>query len=113
VAAAVLGAVAVLLLPWTALLNVILGDRAVVRNWAVAWTGFDLALAAVLGSVAYAAWRGTGWLSRAAVAGGTMLVCDAWFDVVTARDGRDITLALIGLAVELPLAAICFFLAVD
>jgi hypothetical protein len=102
-----------LLLPWTIVLNLVLANRAVVRNWDVAWTGFDLGLAAVLGAVAYAARRRTRWLGRVAVAGGTMLVCDAWFDVLTARDGRDVTLAFAGLVVELPLAALCFYLAAD
>jgi hypothetical protein len=112
-ASVVFGAVAALLLPWTIVLNLALGSRAVVRNWDVAWTGFDLGLAAVLGAVAYAARRRTRWLGRAATAGGTMLVCDAWFDVLTARDGRDIAFALAGLVVELPLAALCFFVAAD
>ena len=107
----VLGAVALLLLPWTIVLNLILSNRAVVRNWDVAWTGFDLALAAVLAAVALAAYRGSAWLGRLAIAAGTMLVCDAWFDVLTSRDGRDIALALAGLAVELPLAVLCFTLA--
>jgi hypothetical protein len=107
----VLGAVAFLLLPWTVTLNLILTNRAVVQNWDVAWTGFDLALAAVLAAVALAAYRGSPSLARLAVAGGTMLVCDAWFDVVTARDGRDVALALAGLVAEVPLAVICFSLA--
>ena len=109
----VLGAVALLLLPWTVVLNLILRDEVAVPNWDVAWTGFGLALAAVLAGVASGADRRTRWVGRVAVAGGTMLVCDAWFDVVTAGDARDVALALAGLVVELPLAALCFLLATD
>jgi hypothetical protein len=45
---------------------------------------------------------------------GTLLVCDAWFDVLTAQPGSELleSLAEAGLA-ELPLAALCFWLAVD
>ncbi len=43
-----------------------------------------------------------------------LLVCDAWFDVLTARHGGELVEATLeaGL-VELPLAALCFWLATD
>ena len=65
----------------------------------------------MLAAVAVAAYRRSGLLPRLATAAGTALVCDAWFDVVTARRGADVTLSLVGLAVELPLALLCFSLA--
>ena len=43
---------------------------------------------------------------------GTLLVCDAWFDVLTSSPGSDLEIAIL-LAVfgELPLAVVCFLLA--
>ena len=45
---------------------------------------------------------------------GTLLVCDAWFDVVTAQPGSDLAWALVfALLAELPLAALCFWIAFE
>jgi hypothetical protein len=108
----VFAAVAVLLLPWAAALNVWLPDRHVARHWSITWTGFDLALAASLVSVAVAAYRASAWLGRLAMTAGTLLACDAWFDLLTAGHGTDLTIAIVAaVAAELPLAAICFALA--
>jgi hypothetical protein len=108
---AVFGGLALALLPWAATLNLILPSRHVARHWDLAWTGFDIALAGGLGAVAVAAYRGSAWLSRWATAAGTLLLTDAWFDVLTSGEGRDRALAFAGLAVELPLAALCLRIA--
>jgi hypothetical protein len=45
---------------------------------------------------------------------GTLLVCDAWFDVLTARATSDIVQAALEAAfVELPLAVLCFWMATN
>jgi hypothetical protein len=45
---------------------------------------------------------------------GTMLVCDAWFDVVTSQSGGEMWEAVAEAALaELPLAAVCIFIVVD
>ena len=49
-----------------------------------------------------------------AAATGTMLVCDAWFDVVTSVGSGEIVEAVLeAVFVELPLAAICLFIVYD
>jgi hypothetical protein len=108
---AVPAVMAVALVPWAIALNTILPGREVVRNWDVAWTGFDLALAAGLAAIAVTAYRRSPWTSHFAVVAATLLACDAWFDVVTARDGTEVILSVAGLAVELPLAALCLVIA--
>ena len=43
-----------------------------------------------------------------------MLLCDAWFDVVTSRAGTDLLLAIAQAALaELPLAAFCGYIVID
>ena len=43
-----------------------------------------------------------------------MLLCDAWFDVVTATSGDEQAAAILEAVVaELPLAALCFWIVVD
>ena len=109
---AFLGGCAVALLPWTIMINAALPSRAVVSHWDIAWTGFDLALGAILLSTAVAARRGSTSVRQLATVGGTLLVCDAWFDILTSASRTELITASIEAAVaELPLAALCFAIA--
>jgi hypothetical protein len=109
---AVLAIVALALVPWAVVLGVVLPAEHVARNWDVAWSGFDVALSLSLLITAFGALRRRDWLSVAATASGTLLLCDAWFDVLTASGGTDLGLALaLAALVEVPLAGVCFLLA--
>jgi hypothetical protein len=109
---ALLATVAVALGPWTILLNARLPSRHVAVHWDTAWTGFDVALALVLLATAYGAACGRPWSERAAAVAGTLLVCDAWFDVLTSSTATEVTVAAIEAGVaEVPLAVLCFALA--
>jgi hypothetical protein len=102
-----LGVVAVALVPWSIALTMQLPAHHVARHWDVAWAGFDAGMAVVLIATVVAAVRGSGWLTGLAMAAAAMLVCDAWFDVVTsAPDERWVAVAS-ALVVELPLAVVC------
>jgi hypothetical protein len=107
--AGVLGALAFALLPWALLLGFELPSRHLSRHWDLAWTGFDVALATTLLAAAIAALRGSPWLERLAIVAGTLLLCDAWFDVLTAWTTTERTVAIVlAFAGELPLAVLCF-----
>ena len=110
--AGVFGLVAVLLLPWAVFLKWRLPSHHVVRHWDTAWTGFDLALAIALVGLAVCLLRRSPWTQVVAAVAGTMLLCDAWFDVVTSTGTGDLvtSLVLAGL-VELPLAGFAVVLA--
>ena len=106
------GVLAVLLVPWTAYVFVTLPPHARAENYDLAWGGFDVGLVALMGLTAIAAVRQSPWLG--AVAGGTatVLVTDAWFDVVTAPTTGDRWIAsAMAVLVELPLALLCAWLA--
>jgi hypothetical protein len=109
-----LGLVAVGLVPWTLYLTFTLPSRHVTFHYDLAWIGFDVALAVAFGATAWAAFRGSQWLVPLAAVTGTMLVCDAWFDVVTSQTGTEtweaVAEAVLG---ELPLAAVCAFIVYD
>ena len=109
-----LAAIAVVLVPWTVYLTAKLPADHHVRHWDIAWGGFDVALALGAAATAWACARRPGWIPVPAAITGTLLVCDAWFDVLTAQPGSEFVESLLeaGL-VELPLAALCFWLAVD
>jgi hypothetical protein len=105
-----LGVAAVALVPWSVALTVSLPAHHVARHWDVAWAGFDAGLAAMLILTVAAALRGSAWLPGLAMAAAAMLLCDAWFDVVTSANELDFWLALASaLVVELPLALVCVF----
>jgi hypothetical protein len=106
--------VAVALLPWAFWLSTALPSRHLSEHWDVAWAGFDLMLACSLAVTALSAMRRSPTLEGAATASGALLVVDAWFDVVTSDAGHELVMAA-ALAVfcELPLAALCFWVALD
>ena len=105
---------ALVMVPWTVYLFLSLPDSARAAHYDLAWGGFDLALVVMLALTGLAAVRRSSWL--VAVSGGTaaLLVADAWFDVVMAADlaERWVALAMAAL-VELPLALVCGWLAVQ
>jgi hypothetical protein len=106
--------VAVGLLPWTLYLTFTLPSRHVTSHYDLAWVGFDIALAAAFAGTAWAAMRAPGWLVPLAAVTGTMLVCDAWFDIVTSHGAGEIgEAAAEAVLAELPLAGVCAFIVYD
>lgn len=109
-----LGGVALVLLPWSAFLSATLPSRHVAEHWELAWTGFDLFEAAAIIGTFVAVLKRSPAVTVLATIAGTALLCDAWFDLVTASPGRDVQWALLfAVFAELPLAALCFWIAVD
>jgi hypothetical protein len=105
---------AVGLLPWTLYLTFTLPSRHVTTHYDLAWVGFDIGLAAAFAGTAWAAVRSPTWLVPLAATTGTMLVCDAWFDVVTSRGAAEIgEAAAEAVLAELPLAGVCAFIVYD
>ncbi len=102
--------VAVAEIAWTVYLGVSLPRHYVANHWDLAWVGMDTAQVALLLLAAWAAWRRRAVLIVFACASGTLLLVDAWFDVTTARYS-DIDQSLWFLVVELPLAAMMFWIA--
>jgi hypothetical protein len=111
---AVLGGVAILLLPWILYLTFTLPARHVTVHYDLAWVGFDIALTVAFFTTAWAMLRGSRWLVPFAAVTGTLLCCDAWFDVTTSRPGTELLEAIAMAAVaEVPLAALCAFIVYD
>ncbi len=103
---------AVFLLPWIVVLGVTLPARFEVRNWPLAWVGFDLLMAAGLALVGWLAYRRDPRLVPAACSTATIAVVDAWFDVTTSAGSPELAGAvLMAVGGELPLAAFCLVVA--
>ncbi|WP_405496973.1 hypothetical protein [Streptomyces sp. NBC_00096] len=100
------------LVPWVLVLARTLPQSTEVSNWATAWIGLDLILAAGL--------TGTGLMLRRqdprvvplAAATAALLVMDAWFDVTTSAGSEQALALLLAAGAELPLAVACAAVAV-
>ncbi len=97
---------ALLLVPWIAYLAVSLPHRYVAHNWDLAWIGFDILLFVLLSATALLGYLRRQLVMLTAFATGVVLVCDAWFDVMTSDGAERAWSAGTALLVELPLAVL-------
>ena len=102
------------LVVWTLYLTYALPARHVTDHWRIAWAGFDLGLALALATTALGVAREAQWVDATAAVSATLLVTDAWFDIVLADHGGErveaIVLAAIG---EIPLALFCVWIVLN
>jgi hypothetical protein len=99
-----------ILLPWIVYLAYSLPSRQVSADYDVAWAGFDVMLLLALAGTGYFALRRSRYLATAATATATLLVVDAWFDVMTTLPGQRLEPVALAVLVELPLASVCVWL---
>jgi hypothetical protein len=83
------------LLPWIVYLAYSLPSRQVSADYDIAWAGFDVMLLVALASTGYFAFRRSRYSATAAAATATLLVVDAWFDVMTTPRRLPATLLVI------------------
>lgn len=101
------------LVPWTIGLAVTLPRSYLVGNWPLAWTGFDLILLGCLSTTAWALWRQRQVAVPAAMITAALLLCDAWFDIITAHGGRCLAVSVATAVVaEVPIAILLGFISV-
>jgi hypothetical protein len=113
-AALLLGGTALALVPWTLYLSYSLPAHHVTDHWSVAWSGFDVGLAASLIATAVGIARNAPWLEAAAAVSTVLLVTDAWFDIVLAqRGGERLEAIALAAVAELPLALFCLWVALN
>jgi hypothetical protein len=106
-------ALAVILAAWTVFLGFTLPSQGVLAHQEVVWVGFDLGLLVGLLATAWTALRRNRFLPIAAAATASLLVMDAWFDVIGSGDHGQTREALaMAILVELPLSALCWWIAI-
>ena len=94
---------------WIAILLLTLPGRYTSSYWQAAWVGLDIAELAGFAATAWAAWHQRQVVIFFMIITGTLLVCDAWFDLALDYGSRDFTMSLVSaLVVELPLAFLLF-----
>ncbi len=94
---------------WIAILILTLPGRYTSSYWQAAWVGLDIAELAGFAATAWAAWHQRQVVIFCMIITGTLLVCDAWFDLALDYGSRGFTTSLASaLVVELPLAFLLF-----
>jgi hypothetical protein len=94
------------LLPWIVYLSVTLPEKYVAHNWTATWVGFDVLLFVFLVITAVLGLLRRQLLIVSAFTTGVLLICDAWFDVMTAGPGERWVSVLTAVLGELPLAVL-------
>jgi hypothetical protein len=93
------------LIPWTIGLAVTLPRSYLVGNWPLAWTGFDIILLGCLATTAWSLWKQRQVAVPASMITSVLLLCDAWFDILTAHGGRCLAISIAtAIGGELPIA---------
>ena len=94
---------------WIVVLAATLPRHFDAHHWRAVWVNFDVFLFAAFVATAWAIWRERQVLILLLVGIGTMLCCDAWFDVGTSLATPDLWISLVtAAAAELPLAFLAF-----
>jgi hypothetical protein len=89
---------------WTIYLGWKLPRHYVAHHWALAWVGLDIAEVSLLFASAWAAWRQRALLILFTIAGATLFLLDAWFDITTANHGDVMQSLVVAVFVEVPSA---------
>jgi hypothetical protein len=93
-----------ILIPWIVYLSFALPQDYVVHDWWATWAGFDLLLLIFMAVTVLLGLFRRQLLLLTAFATGVLLICDAWFDIMTAGP-NDLWLSVLTAALgELPLA---------
>ena len=92
------------LAPWTGYLGYVLPDKYVAHNWPVTWVGFDIVLLLFIAATVLLGLLRRQLLILTAFTTGVLLICDAWFDLMTAGPADRWLSLLMAVVAELPLA---------
>ncbi|HEX4431223.1 MAG TPA: hypothetical protein VHZ96_18275 [Frankiaceae bacterium] len=110
--APVFAAGALVLVPWIIFLGFALPERSTDQHYNLAWVGFDLLLLFAMTRTALLAWKGRRQVQLPAAATATLLLVDAWFDILTSNGPWAITQALVlACLLELPIAVMAVWIA--
>jgi hypothetical protein len=102
----------ILLAAWIGYLVVSLPAFYRTGSWRGAWVGFDVAELVAFAVTGWAAWKRRQILIICLIVLATLLLCDAWFDVVLdARTAGFFGSLVSALAIEVPIALIAVFVA--
>ena len=100
---------AVVLIPWIVLMFTVPRVVNVTPHWELVWGGFDCFLVLGFALTAFNLFTRSPRGAVTAATTGTMLLIDAWFDVLTTHRGGLLISILMAVFAEIPCALICFY----
>ncbi len=92
------------MVPWLGYLSTTLPDNYVAHNWTATWVGFDILLVVFMVATAVLGYLRRQLVVLAAFTAGVLLICDAWFDLMTAGPADVRISVATALGIEVPLA---------
>src|SRR5579884_3629533 len=93
-----------LTVPWTINLGENLPTHHIFKHWDMVWVGLDVALILSLLLTGILAYRRSLWVVLSATASSSLLLVDAWFDVLGSHAGKELFHALLEAGVvEVPM----------
>jgi hypothetical protein len=99
----------VVLACWIGILILTLPDRFTSSDWRAVWVGLDIAELIGLAAIGWASWRQRQVLIFFMIMTGTLLLCDAWFDLALNYGSSGFTVSVLtALLAEIPLALLLF-----
>ena len=94
---------------WIAILLLTLPGRYTSSDWRAVWVGLDIAELLGFAATAWAAWHQRQIVIFFMIMTGTLLICDAWFDLALNYGSSGFTASVLSAALaELPLAFLMF-----
>jgi hypothetical protein len=94
---------------WIAILLLTLPERFTSSDWQAVWVGLDVAELLGFAATAWAAWHQRQVVIFCMIITGTLLVCDAWFDLTLDYGSSGFTASILSAVLaELPLAFLLF-----
>ena len=96
----------IVLIPWIVFLAFTLPASYIAHRWTATWVGFDILLLTLLVATAVLGWLRRQLLAVTAFTSGVLLICDAWFDIMTAGPDQMWLSVSSAVLLELPLAAV-------
>jgi hypothetical protein len=94
------------LLPWIVYLAITLPDKYIANNWPATWVGFDILILLFMAVTAVLGLLRRQLLVLTAFTTGILLICDAWFDLMTAAPEDRWLSVFTAVLGELPLAVL-------
>jgi hypothetical protein len=92
------------MIPWIGYLGMTLPQKYVAHNWPTTWIGFDILLMSFMLATAVFGFLRRFLLLLAGFTTGVLMICDAWFDLMTAKPEDAWLSEITSLLVEVPMA---------
>jgi len=94
----------IVMIPWIGYLSVTLPQKYVAHNWPATWIGFDILLLGFMGATAVLGFLRRQLIVLTGFTTGVLLICDGWFDLMTAKPEDAAVSVLTAMLIQAPMA---------